>query len=246
MNKTSKIYRILVGSILFLMVTITPLCAQEKPLQIEQLNNHLYLFTTYHDYAGIQVSANALYLLTDKGAILFDTPWDSTQYQPLLDSIQKRHALPVIGVYATHWHEDRAGGFAYYNAIGIPTYATPLTNKLLRENGKATATHLIREGETYDIGGQKFVFDFFGPGHSLDNVVVWFPEYKILNGGCFIKSSDAQNLGFTGDGKVEEWKPSLVRLLAHYPEINLVIPGHDDWKPSGKHLDNTFKLLEEN
>lgn len=245
MNNIQRIYIGWIGLMASLMLLAPSLSAQEKPLRIEQINNNIYLFTTYNEYEGITVSANALYLLTDKGAILFDTPWDSTQYQPLLDSIQKRHALSVIGVYATHWHEDRAGGFAYYNRLGIPTYATRLTNKLLRENGKTAATHVIKEGKTYDVGGQKFVFDFFGPGHSLDNVVVWFPEYKILDGGCFIKSSDAKNLGFTGDGNVQEWKPSMARLLAHYPEIDLVIPGHDDWKASEHHIENTIKLLED-
>lgn len=220
------------------------LSGQEKPLIIEQINPSLYLYTTYQEYEGTKVSANALYLITKDGVLLFDTPWDSTQYQPLLDSIQEKHGLPVIGVYATHWHEDRAGGFGYYNKMNIPTYATTRTNELLRANGKPLATHAIEEGKTYSIGGESFVFDFFGPGHSMDNVVVWFPKYKILDGGCFIKSSDAKNLGNTSDGDVKEWKPSMARLLAHYPEINLVIPGHDDWKTSEQHIENTFQLLE--
>lgn len=220
------------------------LSRQEKPLIIEQINPNLYLYTTYQEYEGTKVSANALYLITKKGVLLFDTPWDSTQYQPLLDSIQEKHGLPVIGVYATHWHEDRAGGFGYYNKVGIPTYATMRTNELLRTHGKSLATHSIEEGKTYSIGGESFVFDFFGPGHAMDNVVVWFPDYKILDGGCFIKSADTKNLGFTGDGNIKEWKPSITRLLAHYPEINLVIPGHDDWKNSEQHIENTFNLLE--
>ena len=221
------------------------LSGQERPLIIEQINPSLYLYTTYQEYEGTKVSANALYLITKNGVLLFDTPWDPSQYQPLLDSIQEKHGLPVIGVYATHWHEDRAGGFGYYNKVGIPTYATTRTNELLRTNGKSLATHSIKEGKTYSIGGESFVFDFFGPGHSMDNVVVWFPDYKILDGGCFIKSADAKNLGFTGDGNVKEWKPSMARLLAHYPAINLVIPGHDYWKASGQHIENTFQLLKE-
>lgn len=244
MKKTKDVYQYLLLSILFL-VGAAKLSAQNKPLVIEKINTDLYLYTTYQEYEGTTVSANALYLITEEGVLLFDTPWDPTQYQPLLDSIQEKHNMSVIGVYATHWHDDRAGGFGYYNKLSIPTYATARTNALLHANGKALATHAIEEGKTYSVGGEDFVFDFFGPGHSLDNVVVWFPEYKILNGGCFIKSADAKNLGNTSDGDVKEWKPAMARLLAHYPEINLVIPGHDDWKVSQKHIDNTFKLLEE-
>src|SRR5690606_33747398 len=244
MKKKQQIFSKIISLILFIVVNALSALAQEKSLQIEQLNDKLYLFTTYNEYNGTKVSANALYLITNEGVILFDTPWDASQYQPLLDSIQNRHGLPVIGVYATHWHEDRAGGFGYYNEIGIPTYSTARTNHLLQQNGKPMAMYIIEEDTIYTIGEETFVFNFFGPGHSLDNTVVWFPEYRILDGGCFIKSADAKNLGFTGDGKVEEWKPSLARLLAHYPEINLVIPGHDDWKTSKQHIDNTLQLLE--
>ncbi len=119
-----------------------------------------------------------------------------------------------------------------------------MTNDLLKINHKAQATHVVDTNKKYKIGGQSFVLNFFGPGHSLDNVVVWFPDYKILDGGCFIKSSEAQNLGFTGDGDVKSWKPSLARLLAQYPEINMVIPGHDAWKDKGQ-INRTEALLNE-
>ena len=218
--------------------------AQEKPLLIEKINPHLYLYTTFNTFGGAKYAANAVYLITKKGVILFDTPWDSTHYQPLLDSIKQKHNLPVIAVYATHWHEDRAGGFAYYNGIGIPTYATKMTNDLLKVNHKAQATHLVSTNKTYTVGGQSFVLNFFGAGHSMDNVVVWFPQYKILDGGCFIKSSEAQDLGFTADGDIKSWKPSLARLLAKYPEINMVIPGHDAWKDKGQ-IKRTEALLTE-
>ncbi|WP_104380879.1 BlaB/IND/MUS family subclass B1 metallo-beta-lactamase [Sphingobacterium sp. HMA12] len=216
--------------------------AQERPLSIEKINSHLYLYTTYNTFEGTKYAANAVYLITKKGVILFDTPWDSTQYQPLLDSIKQKHQLPVIAVYATHWHEDRAGGFAYYNRIGIPTYATKMTNDLLKENNKAQATHLVKINNTYKIGGQSFVLNFFGAGHSLDNVVVWFPDYQILDGGCFIKSSEAKNLGFIGDGDVKAWKPALARLSAKYPQIKMVIPGHDEWRDN-QQIKRTEELL---
>jgi len=218
--------------------------AQEKPLSIEKINSQLYLYTTYNTFEGTKYAANAVYLITKKGVILFDTPWDSTQYQPLLDSIKQKHQLPVIAVYATHWHEDRAGGFAYYNRIGIPTYATKMTNDLLKANHKAQAAHLVKINKTYKVGGQSFVLNFFGAGHSLDNVVVWFPDYQILDGGCFIKSSEAKNLGNIVDGDVKAWKPALARLLAKYPQIKMVIPGHDGWKDN-QQIQRTEELLTE-
>ncbi len=246
LRNITSLFSAKVGALLFSLslCAFSNLKAQEKPLSIEKINAQLYLYTTYNTFEGTKYAANAVYLITKKGVILFDTPWDSTQYQPLLDSIKQKHNLPVIAVYATHWHEDRAGGFAYYNRIGIPTYATKMTNDLLKANRKAQATHLVKINKTYKVGSESFVLNFFGAGHSLDNVVVWFPAYQILDGGCFIKSSDAKNLGNIADGDVKAWKPSLARLLAKYPKINMVIPGHDGWKDH-EQIKRTEELLTE-
>lgn len=55
-----------------------------------------------------------MYLVAKDGVVLFDTPWDTTQFQPLLDSIKLKHDKNVIICIATHAHEDRTGGLEYY------------------------------------------------------------------------------------------------------------------------------------
>jgi hypothetical protein len=37
-----------------------------------------------------------MYLVTNQGVVLFDTPWDSTQFQQLLDSIKIKHGKDVV------------------------------------------------------------------------------------------------------------------------------------------------------
>jgi len=228
--------------IFFLFNTV--INAQQAPLVIEQINPKVYVHTTYNTFNGKQYTSNGMYLVTKKGIILFDTPWDETQYQPILDSIQQKHHLPVLAVFASHSHEDRAGGFDYYNKIGIPTYATKQTNANLKANNKATATNEIKVGETYKIGGEKFIIDYFGAGHTIDNTTVWLPKYKILNGGCLIKSAEATDLGNINEADVKAWPTTIKQLMNKYPKINYVIAGHDNWKLNG-HLENTIKLLKE-
>ncbi|UIR57899.1 BlaB/IND/MUS family subclass B1 metallo-beta-lactamase [Sphingobacterium sp. SRCM116780] len=225
-------------------LSITSLFAQNPVLKIEKINPKLYVHTTYNVFNGQQYSANGLYLITKKGVVIFDTPWDQTQYQPLLDSIKNKHHLPVIAIFASHWHEDRAGGFAYYNKIGVPTYATAQTNTILKANNKASSTKEIVLGKTYRIGGEKFKIEYFGEGHSLDNTVVWFPKYQVLNGGCLIKSAEATNLGFVGDGNVAAWPATIQKLEHAHPVIKKVISGHDNWKLDG-HLERTKELLNQ-
>ena len=64
---------------------------KKEKLTITHLTKDFYIYTTYQSYQGYLVPANGMYLITNKGVVLFDTPWDATQFQPLLDSIEKRH-----------------------------------------------------------------------------------------------------------------------------------------------------------
>ena len=227
--------------ILFLFSTF--LYSQHASLIIEQINPKVFVHTTFNTFNGKPYAANGMYLVTKKGIVLFDTPWDETQYKPILDSIQAKHHLPVIAVFASHSHEDRAGGFAYYNAIGIPTYATKETNAILKANDKVAATNEIELGKSYKIGGERFKIEYFGKGHTADNTVVWLPKYKILNGGCLVKSSEANDLGNISEADVKAWPMTIQKLMYHHPKIKLVIAGHDNWKNQG-HLEHTLKLLK--
>ena len=216
---------------------------QIKPIQIDPINNNLFVYQTYNTLNDVEYNANSLYLVTSKGIVLFDVPWQRSQYQELTDILFQKYKLPIVAVFVTHSHEDRAGDLSFYNNLNIPTYASALTNSKLKKEGKATSKFDIELGKTYKFGNEKFVVEYFGEGHTSDNVVVWFPKYKVLNGGCLIKGADAVNLGYTGEANVVEWPKTVHKLVAKHPTIKQVIPGHDNWKATG-HIENTFKLLE--
>lgn len=228
---------------LFITLFFLSLSVCGQALEITPVNEKLYVYTTYHTYNGEKVSANAMYLLTSKGVVLFDTPWDQVQNQPLLDSIEKKHHLKVISVFATHSHEDRAGGFDFFNKKGIPTYASAQTNEILKLEHKAIALNTFEKGAKFQVGAEKFQIDYFGPGHTKDNLVIWFPKYKILDGGCLIKSAEAKTLGFVGEADLKAWPQTILAIKDKYKQINLVVAGHDDWKTPGA-LDRTLELLK--
>src|SRR5689334_10321246 len=75
-------------------------------LRITQLTGDFYIFTTYGSYKGNKIPANGMYLVTNSGVVMFDTPWDTTQFQPLLDSIKRRHNKNVVVCISTHFHGD--------------------------------------------------------------------------------------------------------------------------------------------
>ncbi|SFG94381.1 BlaB/IND/MUS family subclass B1 metallo-beta-lactamase [Pedobacter insulae] len=230
---------------LFIFLFLLSFSVGAQKLEILPINKSLYVYTTYHSYEGEQVSANSMYLVTTKGVILFDTPWDQTQNQPLLDSIEKKHGKKVIKVFATHSHEDRAGGFAFFNAKGIATYASKQTNEILRSSNKPTALNTFETGELFKVGEELFQVAYFGAGHTKDNLVIWFPKYKVLDGGCLVKSAVAETLGFIGEADLEAWPKTISAIKNKYKKINLVIAGHDNWKTQGA-LDKTLALLKRN
>ncbi|HWY98299.1 MAG TPA: subclass B1 metallo-beta-lactamase, partial [Bacteroidia bacterium] len=53
-------------------------------LKISHLTGDFYVYTTYKTLNGSPFPSNSMYLVTDSGVVMIDTPWDTTQFQPLM------------------------------------------------------------------------------------------------------------------------------------------------------------------
>lgn len=202
---------------------------EEAKLKISHLTGDFYIYTTYNTYEESQVPANGMYLVTNDGVVLFDTPWDTTQFQPLLDSIKLKHNKKVTMCIATHWHSDRTAGLEYYRQQGIKTYTTVLTDELSKKNDKKRAEYLIEKDNVFTVGPYSFETYYPGQGHTADNIVVWFNKEKILYSGCLIKGADAENLSYLGDGNITEYESTLKKVQAKCPNPKFIIISHSDW-----------------
>jgi len=218
--------------------------SKNSPLQISHLKGDFYVYKTFHDYKGSLISANALYLVTDKGVVLFDAPWDQTQFQPLLDTIKAKHNKEVVMCFATHSHDDRAGDLDFYRKKGIKTYTIKLTDDILKKNKEKRAEFIIPNDTTFTVGQHSFEVYYPGKGHAPDNIVVWFDKEKILYGACFIKSTAAEDLGYLADSDVKEWKKSIKRVQDKFKNPIYIIPGHEDWT-NPQSLNHTLKLVDD-
>lgn len=204
--------------------------AENVKLKISHLTGDFYIYTTYNTYQESQVPANGMYLVTNKGVVMFDTPWDTTQFQPLLDSIKLKHNKSVIMCFATHWHSDKTAGLEYYRQQGIKTYTTVLTDELSKKNNKKRAEFLMANDTVFNIGQYSFETYYPGQAHTEDNIVIWFKKEKILYAGCLIKGVDDKNLGFLGDGNVTEYASTLKKVQKKCLKPKLIIIAHSDWK----------------
>ena len=185
-----------------------------------------------------------MYLLTDNGVVLFDTPWDSTQFQPLLDSIETRHHKKVITCIATHSHEDRTGGLEFLNHQGVQTYTSRQTDEISKEHHEKRAAFYFSKDTVFTIGQYSFQTFFAGEGHTKDNLVIWFPKERILYGGCLIKSIEATDLGYIVEANLKAWPITLRTIKQKFPNPTSIIPGHQSWK-SLQAIDHTLKLVKQ-
>lgn len=231
-----------VAAITFLLFSKT-LAGQssESKLKISHLTGDFYVFTTYNLYQGNRIPANGMYVVTSGGVILVDSPWDTTQFQPLLDSIKLRHNKNVSMCIATHFHEDRTGGLEYYRQKGINTYTTQKTDELSKKTGKKRAQFLIDKDTVFSVGQHKFQVYYPGHGHAPDNIVVWFSKQGVLYGGCLIKSTEDNSLGNLSDASVADYPTTIRNVQEKCKNPKYVVPGHNDWSNT-KSVEHTLKM----
>ena len=214
-----------VAFVLLLVSNITFAADKAPEMQIEKLNDTMYLHVTSQDIEGFGVvSSNGLVVIEGTDAYLLDTPWSAMETEALHHWIQQ-HGWTLKASISTHFHADRAIGIEYLNSQDIPTYASQMTNELLKAQNKPQATHTF-DDESFWLLKDDIEVYYPGPGHTQDNHVVWLPQHKVLLGGCFVRSQQSFGLGNIADANVKDWPASSKRLIKHYPDVQTVIPGH--------------------
>ncbi len=216
----------------------------KRSLIISHLADDFYVYTTFESYKGEPVPSNSIYMVTSRGVVLFDTPWDSTQFQPLLDSIRVKHNKDVILCISTHFHDDRTAGLEYYRRKGIKTFTTERTDELSKARNEKRAEFLMYKDTIFSIGEHSFQTYYGGEGHTPDNIVVWFGKEKILYGGCLVKSTEAEDLGNLSDANVKEWATTIKNIQHKFGNPDYIIPGHLDWH-SKESLTHTLYLIQQ-
>jgi metallo-beta-lactamase class B len=100
----------------------------------------------------------------------------------------------------------------------------------------------IKEGLKLNAADEIVEVYFPGESHSMDNVVVYFHNRKILFGGCMVKSLKSKSPGFTDDANMKEWPKSVEKVLKRFKDARVVIPGHGNWGNT-ELLTHTIELL---
>ena len=218
---------------------------KSENLRIQKFSDHVYVHTSFLNTDSFgRVACNGMLIVNGNEAVVFDTPADTKSSEELIRYVTDVLKTKVNALIPTHFHADCVGGLETFNEHNIPVYASSQTVALLKRKGQKF-TKPIKEFDeilTLPVGDKKVYAEYFGEGHTKDNVIGYFPDDNALFGGCLIKEVGATK-GNLEDANVIAWPGTVSKLKQKYPQAQLVVPGHG--KSGGTELlDYTIRLFQ--
>ncbi len=211
-------------------------------LIIQKLSEHVYQHISFLNTQTFgRVDCNGMIVVNEKEAVIFDTPVNDESSAELINYLQKTNTIKAI--IPTHFHDDCVGGLNKFNEFNIPCYASNKTIALLKNKGRLFSKPIqgFNKRFTLHVGDKKVYVRYFGEGHTKDNVVGYFPDEKVVFGGCLIKEVDAGK-GYLDDANILAWPETVRKVKKAYPDSKIVIPGHGETGGTAL-FDYTIKLF---
>jgi glyoxylase-like metal-dependent hydrolase (beta-lactamase superfamily II) len=191
-------------------------------VRVRQLKPDVWLHVTT---SADGIDSNGLVVKLGNEALLVDTPWNDAQTERLLDWAE-RSAAPVTSAVVTHSHRDRSGGIGALRRRAIPALSLDLTLERAKAENKPLPEPVVSVARPQHDDPRGFQVFYPGPGHTVDNIVVWFPAARVLHGGCLVKSIDATGMGYVGEADLRGWPAAIAALQKRYAAAEIVVPGH--------------------
>lgn len=216
----------------------------DDDIQLVQIKDSIFIHTSWYQTQNFgRVPANGLIVVRNGQAVMIDTPWDNEMTKRLTEFVEDSLNVHFVKIIAGHYHEDCIGGLEYLQNKGIESIANSMTVIKCKEDKLPVPSTSFSDSLNFDLNGLQLKCKYFGGGHTPDNITVWIPEYRILFGGCLIKSANSKTLGFIGEADLENWDLSVKRVKNEYDNIEIIVPGHGNYGDS-KLLTHTIKLVE--
>jgi metallo-beta-lactamase class B len=213
-------------------------------LELMPLTESVFIHISYHDLGKTKhFPANGMVYINRDKAFIIDTGWTYRETADLVRWLIEKKKVSILGAVATHWHIDCMGGLGEIQRSGIPSYANDLTREIARQKNLPVPENGFKDELTLKLNEKTLVCFYPGPGHTVDNIVVWLPDEKILFGGCLLKAAEWNFLGFSGDADLAEWPKTLEIVRKKFPQARVVIPGHGRTGTLDL-IDHTLELLK--
>jgi glyoxylase-like metal-dependent hydrolase (beta-lactamase superfamily II) len=180
------------------------------------------LFVIHNDF----VPGNITALVTSEGVVLVDDKFE-IDHQNVMAQLKTITNQPVKYVINTHYHGDHSGGNARLQALNAQVVASEAARAKMVETKMPGLPNVTLEDRVrLYLGGKRVEVHYVGRSHTNGDVVVLFPDHRVLSAGDMFTFGDAtpQLVDYAGGGSAKEWTKTLDGVLQL--DFDTVIPGH--------------------
>jgi len=199
---------------------------QSETLVITQVSPNVYQHTSFLQTESFgNVPCNGMIVHNNNETVIFDTPVNDEISEELIQWIQNSLKSKINAIVPTHFHDDCLGGLNTFHKHHIPSIANSKTIEIAKEKKLPVPLKSFTNHEKIAVGNQFAELYFFGEGHTKDNIVAYYPNEKVLFGGCLIKELNAGK-GNLADANEIAWAETATKVKAKFNDAEVVIPGH--------------------
>jgi cyclase len=172
------------------------------------------------------VPGNTTALITTEGVILVDDKFeiDADNIVAMLKTVTNQ---PIKYVINTHYHGDHSGGNAKLQAGGTLAVASAQARaRMVAGNQPGLVDITVEPRGTIHLGGKSAEIYWFGRAHTDGDVVVLFPQNRLLAAGDMFTVGEGtpQLIDYMGGGSAKEWTATVAKVLEL--QFDTVVPGH--------------------
>jgi metallo-beta-lactamase class B len=235
-----------------LLVVVLPISTRANEyLKLWHLRGHLYVVED-----EFYTKENSMVYVGENSVTVIGATWTPDTAKQLVTEIRKISSAPITQVIDTNYHTDRAGGNAYFKAIGTEIVATEMTREQMARGWydivqftrssfpDYPALPLVLPDKTYasdfTLQDGRIRIIYLGPSHTPDGIFVFFPEEKVLYGNCILK----EKLGNLKYADLIEYPKTLRKLKALSLGFDTIVSGHYSALHAPELIDQYLVLLE--
>jgi cyclase len=194
----------------------------DKPATLDTIKIKDDLFVIHNDF----VPGNTTVLVTNQGVVLVDDKFE-IDHDGIMAQLKKITNQPVKYVINTHYHADHSGGNAKLQALNAQVITSQQARDKMveiKQSGQANVT--MENSVRLFLGGKRIEVYRFGRAHTDGDIVVLFPDHRVLSAGDMFTFGDAtpQLIDYAGGGSARDWTGTLDGALKL--DFDQVVPGH--------------------
>ena len=226
----------------FAMASANEARQERSPLVLTEVAENLYMLGNDPAGQGMRGGGNTGIFVGSTGVTLVDTKILGYG-QDILAEVQELTDKPIVRIINTHTHYDHSGGnveFAdtvdfvvHENTLAQMSRATcePVTNcgAFKGDNAKYLPKTTFSDRTSLGSGADQIDLYYFGRGHTDGDTFVVFRNARTVQTGDMFARKGLPFLDVpNGNGSALEFGETLKKAVAGIPNIDKVIPGHND------------------